>query len=1132
MPDDPRVQQLLDELLDTDATPEEVCGSCAELLPVVRARWRQMRDAQAQLDALFPPAPEPGESLLALPSGGTPMPVVPGYEVEAVVGLGGMGVVFRARHVRLNRVVALKMPLAGGYAGPGERACLQREAEAAAALRHPNVVPLYDIGDSDGRPYFTMEYVDGGSLAQKLAGTPLLARDAAELLATLAGAVQAAHESGVVHRDLKPANVLLTSAGVPKVSDFGLATRLGGDAALTRKGVAAGTPSYMAPEQAGGRTESVGTAADIYALGAILYELLTGRPPFRAETAAETVQQVLSQDPVAPSRLNRTVPRDLETVCLKCLQKEPRLRYASASALADDLGRFLRGEAIAARPESWLHSWVRRVSRRPVLSAAIAVATLSTVALIGGGLWTYSEWDTARRAADVRQAAEDAERTAIRRAAEDDLNETLELQRSMHWHGARVALERAKGRLGGNVPPDLHTRMGQAERELELVSRCDAIRLDGYRLAADRLDFGRSDGEYEKAFRRAGLVYPDDTPAAAAARVAETPIAPVVVAALDHWAVCCFETPGRKAWLLDIVGRVDAGGASWRARAADPAVWKDEDALERLIDEAPPAYLSLPALLLIEGQTAAADRDPVPFLRRVQQKYPGDLWANMRLAKALYRSDPRDAVRYYQAALAIRPDAAVVHSNLGTALIATGRHEEAVVHYRAAAAGEPKFAYAHNNLAVTLWKLKRYDETIECVRRAAGHGVRRATMSAVLGDSLAHRGKPDEALAAFEEAVALDPLNVPAQSGLRSILIARGQFHDARAAWANALRFNPPGHDAWYGYAELCLFLSAKDDYRTARTALLERFGQTTDPTTAERTARACLLLPASDDNEFDQAVALAGRAAAVDRKTAGWFHSHYQFVRGLAEYRQGQFEKAIATLRGDAATVGGPTPRLVLAMALHKNGQEAEARKTLALVVSAYDWRLRLAVDQDGWIRHGLRREAEALMLPNLPAFLGGKHLPADNDERLGLLGVCQFENRTLTLARLYTDAFAADAMLADDFRTGRRAIAAVSAALAGCGQGEDAAGLVDAERAKWRTQAREWLRSDLAAWEKAIKADPAAHRDAARQRLRQWVNDPDLVWVRRPDLLEKLPAGERKDWAVFWSDVNAMLKSTANGS
>ncbi len=327
MSDDPRVQQLLEELLDSHATPEEVCSSCPELLPQVRERWRQVCRARAELDAMFPA--EPGTSVPASAPEDSPLPVIPGYEVEAVLGVGGMGVVFRARHLRLNRVVALKMALAGAYAGRQERERFQREAEAVAVLRHPNVVQIHDVGDSDGRPYFTMEYVEGGSLAQKLAGTPQPARQAAALLATLAAAVHAAHQVGIVHRDLKPANVLLTADGTPKISDFGLARRLDGEAGLTRTGTAVGTPSYMAPEQAQGKTDTVGPATDIYALGAILYELLTGRPPFRAETGAETVYQVLTQDPVSRSRLNGKVPRDLETICLKCLHKESRLRYAT-----------------------------------------------------------------------------------------------------------------------------------------------------------------------------------------------------------------------------------------------------------------------------------------------------------------------------------------------------------------------------------------------------------------------------------------------------------------------------------------------------------------------------------------------------------------------------------------------------------------------------------------------------------------------------------------------------------------------------------------------------------------------------------------------------------------------------------
>src|SRR5437764_307293 len=283
MTEDPRVQQLLDQLLDSHATPEDVCGSYPELLPVVRNRWRQMCRVRADLDALFPSS---GDTL-ARPTDDGALPQVPGYEVEAVLGRGGMGIVFRARHLRLNRPVALKMMLAGGYTGRREQDRFQREAEAVARLRHANVVQIHDIGDAAGRPYFTMELVDGGSLAQKLAGTPQPARQAAELAATLARAVQAAHAAGIIHRDLKPGNVLLAADGTPKIGDFGLARRVDDGAGVTQIGVAVGTPSYMAPEQARGRTDAVGPAVDVYALGAILYELLTGRPPFKGETSAE-----------------------------------------------------------------------------------------------------------------------------------------------------------------------------------------------------------------------------------------------------------------------------------------------------------------------------------------------------------------------------------------------------------------------------------------------------------------------------------------------------------------------------------------------------------------------------------------------------------------------------------------------------------------------------------------------------------------------------------------------------------------------------------------------------------------------------------------------------------------------------
>jgi tRNA A-37 threonylcarbamoyl transferase component Bud32 len=378
MQDEPRVQEILTQLLDREATPEEVCGTYLELLPIVRERWRQICRARAELDALLPIWPH--GNLSTQPPEELPLPQIPGYEVESVLGRGGMGVVCRARHLKLNRTVALKTLLAGAYAGPSERARFQREAEAVAGLCHPNIVQIYEVGVHEGRPYFTMELVDGGSLAQKLTTPPPPVRWAAALVASLADAVAVAHNAGIVHRDLKPANILLTPDGVPKISDFGLARRVEGADRITWTGTTVGTPSYMAPEQASGNAGPIGPATDVYGLGAVLYELLTGRPPFRGGTALELLRQVLRDEPVHPSRLNTQVPRDLESACLKCLQKDPPRRYSSAAALAEDLRRYLRGQVVAARPVgTWERAgkWIRRNPTVTTLSAAAAFALVA-----------------------------------------------------------------------------------------------------------------------------------------------------------------------------------------------------------------------------------------------------------------------------------------------------------------------------------------------------------------------------------------------------------------------------------------------------------------------------------------------------------------------------------------------------------------------------------------------------------------------------------------------------------------------------------------------------------------------------------------------------------------------------------
>ncbi len=1290
MSSDPRVRGLLEEILESHRTPEEVCAACPELLPEVRDRLMRFRELEDQVDSLFP-TPESATRSSEPPDGR--LPQISGYEIQAILGRGGMGVVYKARHLRLNRVVALKMMRAGAYAGVCERARFEREAEVVAGLRHPNIVQVYDVGDHEGCPFFTMELLEGGSLAHAVSGTPQPAREAVALLLTLAGAVAVAHQAGIVHRDLKPGNILLTAEGAPKVADFGLARHFDGEAALTLSGTPMGTPSYMAPEQVIGKAGTIGPAADIYALGTLLYEMLTGRPPFRGETAAETERQVVHDEPLSPRRLNTKLPRDLETICLKCLCKEPQRRYSTPAALADDLRRFANGRPIQARPVSFSERLWRWCRRNPTEGALVATAVALVGLAVGGGLWLE------------RQQAERREETARRegrqtQATEAALEKAADLEKQGRWPEARAVLEGTPTMLETSASADLRERLRRTRADIETAAELEEIRLSLSATSPPDRTAARTPGHlYADAFRKYGIDLRALEPAEAAARVRHSAIRETLVAFLYDWLFWAPEADRDR--LRALLDRADDD--DWRRAYRDVLLDREPRKLKQLAaaleaPAQPPVVLSgLGGLLLGGGQPEEA----LALLRAAQQRNPGDFWINCLLGQYLDKQRPLEAVAYFRAAVAVRPSSDQAYLLLGKALLGAGDADGAIAAFRRArmlnpdrfvaadlakalaprgaleearAAWEdalerdsrdPRSWHGYAQLCLFLGKedayrrarqtlLERFADNIdewyihernslaclllpasrEELRRAAALVERAVTTGPKFADSgNAHllfisglaeyrQGRPRQAVPSLEESAALLPnragprlalamaqfqsgskaearktlsagvlaynwmesqadhptawashvlrreaealilpdlpaflrneyqphdnderlalvgicqfqgryqlaaqlyleaftsdpnladnlatecryrstreepyservesINTEARylaarcavlagcglgkdgaglsrdertrwrkqarvwlradlalwvktldsgseqdlalakrmllhwqvepdlAGIRDLkaldeapaeehnecvalwkevgavlgriavqqranvldprradprrvlpteLLQQGRLEEARVAWRTALEGNPLDHNAWDGYAELCLFLGREDEYRRARRDLLARFFITDNPYFAERTGRACLLMPATGD-ELRQAVALARRAAASDPSKHSGAYPWFLFARGLAEYREGKFDQAISTMRGDASRVGDPIVRLVLAMALHQDGQLAEARKTLEAAILSYDWRADQARDHHAWICHVLRREAEGLILPKL---------------------------------------------------------------------------------------------------------------------------------------------------------------------
>lgn len=1078
------------------------------------------------------------------------LPEVEGYEVLEEIGRGAVGIVYRARHLGLNRLVALKMILAGPFSSPKARQRFRTESQAIARLRHPHIVQVYDIGEQSGCLYLSLELVEGGNLADSIAAGPRPAIESARIVADLADAVAYAHSHGVIHRDLKPANVLFRSEGhdrasaglgesAPlqacelKITDFGLAKVSSEEgpteAGVTLSGEFLGTPSYTAPEQARGDARQVGPQADVYSLGAILYELLTGRPPFQGASVVETLVQVAHHVAVPPARLVPGVPRDLDTICSKCLEKVPARRFASAAELAADLRRFLAREPILARRIGLVERSLRWVRRRPARAAVFGGSALAGSTLIGALLWV-----------GLQSAALDRE-------VSTHLSDFEQRAATSDWGGARTALERAKARLGASGNSALGARVGQAARDLDLVAHLDDIRSSRAAVTEGHFDVyenhARAARAYAQCFLDAGLGEVHGDASVVATHVRESKVRRALVAALDDWALCSAGSNARDqlGWILDVARRADPDPTGWLERVRDQKHWKDRAVLEELARTSKEAQPGVELLVALGERLEQAGGDAVAFLKQVQRDHPDDFWANLSLGDALTWKQATEAVRYYQAALAIRPESVVAYNNLGRALAMGGKPEEALEPLRRALQIDPLFAYAHSNLGNSLSLLDRKEEALEASREAVRLEPDAASTHSNLGHALTAFGRWDEAIEEFTLAVEIAPKHANSHNSLCRALMLTGRLDEAVAHGELSVELEP--QNAMF-HNNLGLALHARGQFDEA----IERYRKAIELAPGRMEARTNLSNVLREQGRFEEAIEVGKETLRLDPDN-GTGHANL----GMVLAQEGRFVEANAHLER-ALEIAPDNAKFHnnLAIALQSAGRVDDAighyrraleiapamirahaalGSALALVgrweeAKAESQRFLESLppgDPNRKFSEEISERCERMltMEPRIPSICNGTEEPGDAEEALQFAMLCMCKGLHADAARLFAAAFSASPALAEDVGRTDRYSAACCAALAATAGGADALALDADSRAAWRQRARDWLLADLAAREPGLDRARPVERTQLRRFLALWLVVPDLAGLRDDSALAELPDAEREQCRALWRAV-----------
>jgi serine/threonine protein kinase len=796
--DDPALGELMD-----DIAARLQAGESVDVEAVIGAHPDQAEQLRRLLPAVRLMA-ELGESAAAgdpsFPLGEEDLDAGRGrlgdYRILREIGRGGMGIVYEAEQVSLWRKVALKvLPFAATMDGRRLQRFLN-EARAAACLHHSHIVPVYAVGSERGVHFYAMQLIEGQTLAAVIgrlqsagaAGTsreactpapagaeagastaaraalmtegppggPAYHRWAAGLGVQAAEALDYAHQMGIVHRDVKPANLLVDGRGDVWVTDFGLAQFRLGDAGLTLTGDLVGTLRYMSPEQALAKRVGIDHRTDIYSLGVTLYELLALRPAFTGSDRQELLRQIASEEPTRLRRRDRSIPAELETIVLKAMEKNPQERYATAGELADDLRRFLEDRPIRARPARPLQRarrWARR--HRPVVWSA-AVAALAILVVLAGCVG----WVLCDRAA--RQAR-------VVREVEVALEEAQRSQREGKWLAAQAAARRADALLKEDeAEPALAARvqallgaLAREEADSRLVARLEEFRLLQAEVKEDRFVLERALPDYRQAFREYGLRADALTADEAAALLRRRPAAVrgTLVAALDHWLILArYKKAPEAGWLEQMLSAADTD--PWRQAVRAARQRNDRPALEQLardVDAAaqPPEELFL---LDISLRQRGVREGAVRLLRRAQAAFPGDFWINHDLGMALCGCQPpqyEEAIRFLTVAVALRPESAGAHLNLGAVFFETGRFDEALEAFRKATERKPDYAMAHNNLGLALAQKGDLDKAVAALRQAIELKPDYAEAHCNLGLTLQRQGDVTGALAALKQGHAL-----------------------------------------------------------------------------------------------------------------------------------------------------------------------------------------------------------------------------------------------------------------------------------------------------------------------------------------------------------------------------------------